>query len=52
MTLDDRLKKAVDILGDRPREELTRELRTVTSFADAAADAELPAFPLAEVSAA
>jgi len=30
MTLDARLKRAVDTLGDRLREEITRELRMMT----------------------
>jgi hypothetical protein len=40
MTLDDRLKRAVDTLGDRLREEITRELRTVTEELSAEAQAQ------------
>jgi hypothetical protein len=40
MTLDDRLKRAVDTLGDRLREEITRELRVVTEELSARAQAE------------
>jgi hypothetical protein len=40
MTLDDRLKKAVDILGDRLRDEITRELRMVTEELSTEARAE------------
>ena len=40
MTLDDRLKRAVDTLGDRLREEITRELRIVTEELSAKAHAE------------
>jgi len=40
MTLDDRLKRAVDTLGDRLREEITRELRMVTEELSAEAQAQ------------
>jgi len=40
MTLDDRLKRAVDTLGDRLREEIARELRVVTEELSAKAQAE------------
>ena len=42
MTLDDRLKRAVDTLGDRLREEITRELRVVTEELSAKAQAASP----------
>jgi hypothetical protein len=38
--LDDRLKRAVDTLGDRLREEITRELRMVTEELSAEAHAQ------------
>jgi hypothetical protein len=40
MTLDDRLKRAVDTLGDRLREEIAREFRVVTEELSAQALAE------------
>jgi hypothetical protein len=40
MTLDDRLKRAVDTLGDRLRDEMTRELRRVTEELSAEAQAQ------------
>ncbi len=39
-TLDDRLKRAVDSLGDRLRDEITRELRMVTEELSAEAHAQ------------
>src|ERR1051325_3226751 len=40
MTLDDRLKRAVDTLGDRLRDEISRELRIVTNELSAEAQAQ------------
>jgi len=52
MTLDDRLKRAVDTLGDRLRDEITRELRMVTEELSAEAQAEREAARQAAIAAA
>jgi hypothetical protein len=51
MTLDDRLKRAVDTLGDRLREEITRELRSVTEELSAEAQAQREAAIQAAIAA-